>query len=166
LPDDHEIVRRGLRALLEARDDLVVCAEAADGRAAVDLTVQHTPDVAVLDLWLPVLNGIDATRQIRRSSPITEVLVFTMHESDEAITEALHAGARGYLNKSEVDAQIVNAVETLARHRPFSQAKYPRPCWIASIRERRDIRQDLQLASAKLCNSSPKATATRRSRFR
>jgi DNA-binding NarL/FixJ family response regulator len=119
IADDHEIVRRGLRALLETRDDFVVCAEAADGRAAVDLTVQHTPDVAVLDLSLPVLNGIDATRQIRRSSPITEVLVFTVHESDEAITEALHAGARGYLNKSEVDAQIVNAVETLARHRPF-----------------------------------------------
>jgi len=119
IADDHEIVRRGLRALLETRDDLVVCAEAQDGREAVDLAIKHKPDVAVLDVSLPTLNGIEATRQIRRDSPRTEVLVFTMHNSDELISEVLHAGARGYLLKTEADEQIFNAVSALARHRPF-----------------------------------------------
>jgi DNA-binding NarL/FixJ family response regulator len=119
IADDHEIVRRGLRALLETRDDLVVCAEAQDGREAVDLATQHKPDIAVLDVSLPTLNGIEATRQIRRDSPHTEVLVFTMHNSDELISEVLHAGARGYLLKTEADEQIFNAVSALARHRPF-----------------------------------------------
>jgi len=119
IADDHEIVRRGLRALLETRDDLVVCAEAQDGREAVDLAIQHKPDIAVLDVSLPTLNGIEATRQIRRDSPYTEVLVFTMHNSDELISEVLHAGARGYLLKTEADEQIFNAVSALARHRPF-----------------------------------------------
>src|SRR5262245_25390643 len=100
LADDHIIVRRGLRALLESTQSFVICAEAGDGREAVLLAEEHKPDIAVLDVSLPILNGIEATRQIRRNSPATEVLVFTMHDSDELITEVLHAGARGYLLKS------------------------------------------------------------------
>ena len=119
LADDHLIVRRGLRALLETRSDFVVCAEASDGREAVELALQHKPDVAVLDVSLPLLNGIEATRHIRKGSPATEILIFTMHDSDELIREVLHAGARGYLLKSEGDEQIVNAVGALARHHPF-----------------------------------------------
>jgi DNA-binding NarL/FixJ family response regulator len=123
LADDHLIVRRGLRALLETRSDFVVCAEAGDGREAVDLVLQHKPDVAVLDISLPLLNGVEATRHIRKGSPDTEILVFTMHDGDELIREALHAGARGYLLKSEGDEQIINAVAALARHRPFFSAQ-------------------------------------------
>src|SRR4051795_3115716 len=119
IADDHLVVRRGLRALLETRADFSVCAEAGDGRQAVDLAIEHKPDIAVLDVSLPTLNGIEATRQIRRNSPLTEVLVFTMHDSDELISEVLHAGARGYLLKSEADDQILDAVAMLARHRPF-----------------------------------------------
>lgn len=119
IADDHLIVRRGLRALLETRSDFLMCAEAGDGREAVELVLQHKPDVAVLDVSLPLLNGIEATRQIRKGSPTTEILIFTMHDSDELIREVLHAGARGYLLKSEGDEQIVNAVDALARHRPF-----------------------------------------------
>jgi DNA-binding NarL/FixJ family response regulator len=119
LADDHVVVRRGLRALLETRQDFAVCAEAAEGREAVDLALKHKPDVAVLDVSLPVLNGIEAARQIRRGSPGTEVLIFTMHDSDELITEVLHAGARGYLLKSETDEQIINAVTALTRHKPY-----------------------------------------------
>ena len=119
LADDHLIVRRGLRALLETDAEFVICAEAGDGRDAVELAVKHKPDVAVLDVSLPTLNGIEATRQIRRSAPATEVLIFTMHDSDELISEVLHAGARGYLLKSEADEEIINAIKTLARHRPF-----------------------------------------------
>jgi DNA-binding NarL/FixJ family response regulator len=119
LADDHVIVRRGLRALLERYPEFVVCAEAGDGREAVELTIKHKPDIAVLDISLPTLNGVEATRQVRRGSPTTEVLVFTMHDSDELITEVLHAGARGYLLKSEADDELIDAVRTLARHRPY-----------------------------------------------
>jgi DNA-binding NarL/FixJ family response regulator len=112
-----------LRALLETRPDFVVCAEANDGREAVDLVLRHKPDVAVLDISLPLLNGVEATRHIRKGSPATEILVFTMHDGDELIREALHAGARGYLLKSEGDEQIISAVAALASHRPFFSAQ-------------------------------------------
>jgi DNA-binding NarL/FixJ family response regulator len=119
LADDHAVVRRGLRALLEAHGDFEVCAEASNGREAVELALQHKPDVAVLDISLNILNGIEATRQIRREAPATEVMIFTLRENENEIREVLHAGARGYVLKSEADEQIVRAVETLARHHAF-----------------------------------------------
>jgi DNA-binding NarL/FixJ family response regulator len=117
--DDHVIVRRGLCALLAARTDFLICAEAKDGREAVDLAIKHKPDVAVIDISLPVLNGIEVTRQIRQRSPHTEVLVFTLYDDEEMIGQALRAGARGYLHKSEGGEQLLTAIATLARHRPF-----------------------------------------------
>src|SRR3954452_18622394 len=123
IADDHLIVRRGLRAVLETHPDFVICAEAGDGSQAVELTTAHKPDVAVLDVSLPILNGIEATRQIRRSAPDTEVLVLTVHDSDDLIREALHAGARGYLLKTEAAEQITGAVASLARHRPFFSSR-------------------------------------------
>jgi DNA-binding NarL/FixJ family response regulator len=119
LADDHAVVRRGLRALLEAHQDFEVCAEASNGREAVELALQHKPDVAVLDISLTILNGIEATRQIRRETPATEVMIFTLREDENEIRDVLHAGARGYVLKSEADEQIVRAVETLARHHAF-----------------------------------------------
>jgi len=119
LADDHAVVRRGLRALLEAHQDFEVCAEASNGREAVELALQHKPDVAVLDISLTILNGIEATRQIRREMPATEVMIFTLRENENEIRDVLHAGARGYVLKSEADEQIVRAVETLARHHAF-----------------------------------------------
>src|SRR3954466_5881770 len=119
LADDHIVVRRGLRALLETSHDFVVCAEAENGRQAVELAIEHRPEVAVIGVSMPILNGVEATRQIRRGAPDTEILVFTMHDSDELISEVLHAGARGYLLKSEADDELIDAVRTLARHRPY-----------------------------------------------
>jgi DNA-binding NarL/FixJ family response regulator len=119
LADDHAVVRRGLRALLEAREDFEVCAEASDGRAAVELALAHKPDVVVLDISLPILNGIEATRQIRKEAPATEVMIFTLHDREREIRDVLHAGARGYVLKSEADEQIMRAVEALARHRAY-----------------------------------------------
>jgi DNA-binding NarL/FixJ family response regulator len=119
LADDHVMVRRGLRAVLEEQRDFVICAEAAEGREAVELALAHKPNVVVLDISLPVLNGIEVARQIRKGSPETEVLVFTMHDNDELIAEVLRAGARGYLLKSEAGDQIVNAVAALNRHTPY-----------------------------------------------
>ena len=119
LADDHGIVRRGLKDLLEAHVGWSVCAEAATGREAVDLCIEHRPQVAVLDLSMPELNGLEATRRIRKEVPETEVLVFTMHESEELVREVLAAGARGYLLKAEAADQLIPAVESLAKHRPF-----------------------------------------------
>ena len=118
LADDHVVIRRGLRALIEAQSDLTVCAEAGDGRAAVEMAVEHKPDVAVLDISLPILNGVEATRRLKREAPQTKVLIYTMHEEDRLIGEALHAGARGYLVKSQ-EEDIIRAIRTLARNGTF-----------------------------------------------
>jgi DNA-binding NarL/FixJ family response regulator len=119
LADDHEIVRRGLKELLEEPVGWTVCAEAANGREAVDLAVETRPDVAVLDFSMPELNGLEATRRIRQAAPQVEVLVFTMHESEELIREVLAAGARGFLLKSDATRQLIPAIESLVRHKPF-----------------------------------------------
>jgi DNA-binding NarL/FixJ family response regulator len=119
LADDHDIVRRGLKDLLEQHMGWQVCAEASNGRDAVDLALQHRPHVAVIDLSMPELNGLEATRRIRQSLPETEVLIFTMHESEELIREVLVAGARGYLLKSDAVRQLIPAVESLSQKKPF-----------------------------------------------
>ena len=119
LADDHDIVRRGMKELLEEQVGWSVCAEAANGRAAVELALVHRPQVAVLDLSMPELNGLEATRRIKEALPKTEILIFSMHESEELIRDVLAAGARGYLLKSDASRQLVPAIESLARHQPF-----------------------------------------------
>jgi DNA-binding NarL/FixJ family response regulator len=117
--DDHEVVRKGLIGLLASRPDWQVCAEAANGREAVKLAARFRPNVAVLDLSMPELNGLEATRQIRREVPETEVLIFSMYENEQFVRDLLSAGARGYVLKSDVATQLFTAVETVARHKPF-----------------------------------------------
>jgi DNA-binding NarL/FixJ family response regulator len=119
LADDYEVVRQGLRRILESRNDWEISGEASDGRAAVDLAVKLKPDVVVMDLSMRELNGMEATRQIRRALPCTEALIFTACESVELISEALAAGARGYILKSESAPRIIEAVEALAGRRPY-----------------------------------------------
>jgi DNA-binding NarL/FixJ family response regulator len=119
LADDHEIVRRGLKELLEEQAGWTVCAEAANGREAVELAARSRPHVAVLDFSMPELNGLEATRRIRQATPETEVLIFTMHESEELIREVLSAGARGYLLKSDATRQLISAVESVSRRMPY-----------------------------------------------
>jgi DNA-binding NarL/FixJ family response regulator len=119
LADDHEIVRRGLRELLQERPGWTVCAEAATGREAVVLAETYKPHVAIIDLSMPELNGLEATRRIRQALPETEVLIFTMHDSEHLMREVLGAGARGYLLKSDAARYIGTAVEALAQHKPF-----------------------------------------------
>lgn len=119
LADDHDVVRRGLSALLANRPDWQVVGEAQNGREAVALAVKLKPNVAVLDLSMPELNGLEATRQIRKEVPETEVLVFSMYESEQFVRDLLAAGARGYVLKSDVTTQLLVAVETVARHKPF-----------------------------------------------
>jgi DNA-binding NarL/FixJ family response regulator len=119
LADDHTVVRRGLRQLLEAQKGWRVCAEAEDGRAAVALALEHRPDVAVLDLAMPKMNGIDATQRIRAESPGTEVLIFSMHDSEHLVHQALTAGARGFVLKSDAAEHVVAAIESLAQGQPY-----------------------------------------------
>jgi DNA-binding NarL/FixJ family response regulator len=105
--------------LFEARREFQVCAEASNGPEAVELALHHKPDVAILDISLPVVDGIEATRKIRKESPGTEVMIFTLSDRESDIRDVLLAGARGYVLQSEADEQIVWAVEALAQHRAF-----------------------------------------------
>ena len=117
--DDHEVVRRGVRTLLESEPGWVVCAEAVNGREAVEAAKRLRPDIAVLDIGMEELNGLEAARQIRKLVPETEILILTIHESEEVIREVLAAGARGYVLKSDAGRDLVTAVSTLRRHKPF-----------------------------------------------
>jgi DNA-binding NarL/FixJ family response regulator len=119
IADDHDVVRSGLHAILSSQPGWEVIAEAEDGKRAVELAAQTQPNVAILDYQLPIINGVDATREIRAFLPQTEVLIFTMHESEPLIRELLEAGARGYLLKSDARRFLIAAVEALAHHQPF-----------------------------------------------
>jgi DNA-binding NarL/FixJ family response regulator len=121
--DDHHVVRTGLRSLLETEKGWEVCAEAANGREAVQKAEELTPDVAVLDIGMPLLSGIEATRQIRKVSPKTEVLILTMHDSEVLIREVLEAGARGYILKDDADRNLIAAVDALRRHESYLSSR-------------------------------------------
>jgi DNA-binding NarL/FixJ family response regulator len=119
LADDHEIVRKGLRSLFESQLDCVIVGEAADGRQVIALVKELNPDIVILDISMPLLNGLEATRQIHKIRPQTEVLILTMHESDLLIRDALDAGAKGYILKTDAGRELVAAVESLCRHETF-----------------------------------------------
>ena len=123
IADDHELVRKGLRAELENQPGWKVCGEAVNGRQAVALAKQLGPDVIVLDVTMPELNGLEATRQILKAIPKAEVLILTMHESEKLVSEVLAAGAHGYILKADTSRLLVSAVESLAQHQPFFTGK-------------------------------------------
>ncbi len=126
IADDHELIRRGLTAVLADRPDWSVVAEAADGRQACELAARLTPEVVVLDLTMPQLNGLEATRQIRTSTPKTRILIVTAHESEQLLREVLDAGAMGYVLKSDAGRVLVQAIEALLDDRPFFTSKVAR----------------------------------------
>jgi DNA-binding NarL/FixJ family response regulator len=124
IADDHELVRRGIRTVLESRDGWTVCCEAADGRAAVSMVRERHPRVAVVDLGLPGLSGVEATRQIRRESPDTEVVICTLHEEERLAREALCAGARAFVLKCDGADALTAAVAAAASGEGFSSPRY------------------------------------------
>lgn len=119
LVDDHEVVRRGMAALLDGNEGWQIVGEAADGRSAVQLAPQVQPDVVVMDVGMPELNGFEATRQILKILPGTEILILTLHDGEQLVREVIDAGARGYVLKSDAGRQLVAAVRSLARHQPY-----------------------------------------------
>jgi two-component system, NarL family, response regulator NreC len=119
LADDHTLVRQGLRKVLEERTDWEVVAEASNGRDAVRLAEQHKPDVAIVDVAMPLLNGIETTRQITRRVPGTRVLVLSMHADEAYVTQILQAGATGYLLKDSADVDLMQAVSAVAIGKSF-----------------------------------------------
>jgi DNA-binding NarL/FixJ family response regulator len=123
IADDHEVVRKGIRSLLEAHPGWQVVGETANGRDAVSTAAQLKPDVALLDIAMPGLNGLDATRQILTASPNTRVLILTMHDTEQVVRDVLAAGARGFLLKSDAGRDLVSAVEAIQNRRTFFTTK-------------------------------------------
>jgi DNA-binding NarL/FixJ family response regulator len=117
--DDHEVVRKGLKSVFSSRPGWMVCAEAVTGRDAIAKAEEHRPDIAVMDISMPEMNGLEATRKIRKILPKTEVLILSVHYSDQLVREIVDAGAHGYILKSDTHRDLLIAVEALANHRAF-----------------------------------------------
>jgi len=123
IADDHEIVRHGIRTIVQSCQNFEVCGEASDGRQAVQMANQFHPDIVVIDIGMPHLNGLDATRQIVQGDPKVKVLILTMHESEQIVRDVLTAGARGYLLKTDAGRDLVAALEALASRKTFFTSK-------------------------------------------
>jgi len=117
--DDHDTVRLGLRALIESHSEWTVCGEAASGRDAVEKARELEPDVVIMDLTLPDLHGLDATRQIHRDRPQTAVLVFTVHQSEHLVQAAREAGAQAFVSKTAAGRELKKAIAAMAQHKPI-----------------------------------------------
>ncbi len=123
LADDHAIVRDGLRALLEKQPDMTVSGEASDGREAVQFAGENAPDVVVMDIAMPNMNGIEATRRIVATRPATAVVILSMHQDESYVLRSLKAGARGYLLKDSLRTDVVEAIRSVAQGRSFLTRK-------------------------------------------
>jgi DNA-binding NarL/FixJ family response regulator len=123
LADDHTVVRDGLRSLLEREPDMEIVAEAADGRECLQMAIQHTPQVAIVDVAMPMMNGIEAARRIAAEAPETAVLMLSMHQDESYVLRALRAGAKGYLLKDSPRSDVLDGVRSVARGRSFVSRK-------------------------------------------
>jgi two-component system response regulator NreC len=119
IADDHEVVREGMRALIEREPGWEVCGTAVNGREAVEAAKKLKPAVAVLDMTMPELDGLEALREIKRALPKTEVVIFSAHHSEEVIAQLFDAGAKSYIQKSDASRYLVAAIKSLAEHKPF-----------------------------------------------
>lgn len=118
--DDHEIFRRGLRSLLESRPEFEILGEAGDGLQAIEKAVELRPDVIVMDVSMPQLDGLQATRQIRKKLPQTKILILSQHDTSHMLAAALEAGANGYVTKSQVSRCLLSALDAVSNGRSFS----------------------------------------------
>lgn len=123
IADDHDLVRLGLRQVLSQRSDWEICGEAKTGLEAIALAERCKPDVVIMDIGMPEMNGLEAVRKIRHEFPRTEVVVLTLHLSDQLVYEIVQAGAKGYLLKSDENRDLIAAVDAVGRHRTFFTTK-------------------------------------------
>jgi DNA-binding NarL/FixJ family response regulator len=114
LADDHALIRQGLKILLEKQGFQVVC-EASDGQEALSLVEKTQPDIAIIDISMPILNGVEAAREMKKSAPRTKVILLTQHDEDQYVTEALRAGVRGYVLKSQAADDLIHAIQEVCR---------------------------------------------------
>jgi DNA-binding NarL/FixJ family response regulator len=140
IADDHEIVRKGVRDVIEGHPGWEVCAEAADGQTAFELALKESPDIAVLDVSLPVLNGVAVARRLQKESPKVRVLLFTMHDDDETVSSGLAAGARGYVLKSDSEAHLEAAISALHGNRLYFSSPVSELLLDAALHERKRSR--------------------------
>jgi DNA-binding NarL/FixJ family response regulator len=140
-------MRRGLRDILNTYEGWEVCGEASNGREAVRMAEELKPDVVVLDLSMPELNGIEACRVIKKTLPNTEVLIYTLHEIEQLIRKALTAGARGFVLKSDAEVKLVEAIDALSRHKPFLNSKASETLLESFIKNADESEEDSLLTS-------------------
>ncbi len=124
IADDHEVARHGIRAILESERDLRVVAEAGNGREVMEKIKSCVPDVVLMDIGMPEMNGMETTRRLRQEFPNIEVLILTMHFSEELLNEAVQAGAKGYVLKNDADEELIGAVHSVSRHRSYYSSKF------------------------------------------
>lgn len=123
IADDHQVMRRGVRAVVELLPGWAVCGEASTGREAVAMAERLKPEIVVMDVTMPELNGLEATRQIRKTAPSTEILMFTGLETEELVRQVFEAGARSYILKTDGREQLESALKALAEHKPYFTTK-------------------------------------------
>jgi len=126
LADDHEVVRRGIRSVLQTQPDWEVCAEASNGREVVEQALRLRPDIVVIDISMPEMNGLEATRRIVQQIPDQRVLILTMHDNERLFRDVIQAGAKGVLLKTDASQDLIQAVEALHQHKTFLTGKLAR----------------------------------------
>ena len=142
IADDHEIVRKGVRDVIEAHSGWEVCGEASDGQQAMEIALREKPDVAVLDISLPILNGVAVTRRLRQECPGVKVLLFTMHDDDETVSGGLSAGARGYILKTDSERHLEAAISALGANKPYFSSFVSELLLGAAVNDRKRSRLD------------------------
>ena len=136
LADDHKVVRQGTRALLSTIPEWEIVGEADNGRDAVSLTAELKPDIVILDIGMPELNGLDATRQIKKKSPETEVLIFTGQETEELVHDVFDSGARSYVMKTDAADHLIDALKALSEHKHFFTSRISEIVFARYIQEK------------------------------
>jgi DNA-binding NarL/FixJ family response regulator len=167
IADDHAIVRSGVRHIIESHHGWQVCGEAADGETALAIAAREQPDVAILDVSLPLLSGIMLTRRLKQESPATRVLLFTMHDDEETVNRGLAAGARGYLLKTDTELHLDAAILALGARKPYFSSLVAEMLLEAAVTDRKRSRlesfttRELQVAQLVAEGNSNKQVATR-----
>jgi len=123
IADDHDVMREGTRAIIERQPDWEVCGMAATGREAVAEAIRLEPNIVIMDMTMPQLNGLDAAVQIKRRLPRTEIIMFTAHETDELIREVFDIGVKSFIFKAEAHTYLIDAIQSLSQHKPFFTSK-------------------------------------------